>query len=282
MPLALLPDRAVVAVTGADAASFLQGLLTCNVETLPEGEARLGALLSPQGKILFDFLVGRTPDGFALDVARDRVADLIKRLSLYRLRAKVGIDALPVAVAAAWDVAEADLPDDATRFRDARLPDLGWRLFGPLAALRADADAAAYGIHRIGLGVPEGGADFAFGDAFPHEAMMDQLAGVDFRKGCYVGQEVVSRMQHRGTARTRIVPVLYGDGAAPPPGAPVTAGRHSLGQTGSGAGGRGLAMLRLDRLADALAEGVAPEVEGRAVQVEKPAFVTFPWPGEAG
>ncbi|KMO18039.1 YgfZ/GcvT domain-containing protein, partial [Methylobacterium platani] len=247
MPLALLPDRAVVAVSGPDAPSFLQGLVTCDVETLPEGEARLGALLAPQGKVLFDFLVSRAPDGYRLDTARDRVPDLVKRLTLYRLRAKVTIEPLPLAVAAGWGI-EAPAP----ALRDARLPALGWRLHAPDIP-QADADASAYAAHRIGLGVPEGGTDFPFGDAFPHEALMDQLGGVDFRKGCYVGQEVVSRMQHRGTARTRIVPVVYRDGEAGPAGEPVTAGERSLGQTGGGTGSRGLAMLRIDRLGEALA-----------------------------
>ncbi|MGE7417855.1 YgfZ/GcvT domain-containing protein [Methylobacterium tarhaniae] len=272
MPLALLPDRALVAVTGADASSFLQGLLTCNVETLPEGEARLGALLSPQGKILFDFLVSRAPDGYRLDVARDRVPDLVKRLTLYKLRAQVAVEALPLAVAALWG---GEAPSPA--LRDGRLADLGWRLYAAEAPA-TDATAEAYAAHRIGLAVPEGGADFAFGDAFPHEALMDQLGGVDFKKGCYVGQEVVSRMQHRGTARTRIVPLVYRDGEAAPAGEPVTAGDRSLGQTGSGAGPRGLAMVRTDRLGEALAAGETVLAGGKAVAVEKPAFASFAWP----
>ncbi|AWN45698.1 folate-binding protein [Methylobacterium terrae] len=272
MPLAHLPDRALVAVTGADASSFLQGLVTCNVETLPEGEARLGALLTPQGKILFDFLVSRAPDGYRLDVAREKAPDLLKRLTLYRLRAKVTVEALPLAVAAGWD---ADAPSSA--LRDGRLAALGWRLYAPEASA-ADSDAAAYAARRIALGVPEGGTDFALGDAFPHEALMDQLGGVDFKKGCYVGQEVVSRMQHRGTARTRIVPLVYRDGAAAPSGEPVTAGERSLGQTGGGADGRGLASLRIDRLAEALAAGETVLAGGRAVEVEKPGFASFAWP----
>ncbi|WP_298966607.1 folate-binding protein YgfZ [uncultured Methylobacterium sp.] len=275
MPLAPLPDRAVVSVSGADATSFLQGLLTCNVESLPEGEARLGALLSPQGKILFDFLVSRDGDGFRLDAPRDRTADLVKRLSLYRLRAKVTVAEAPLAVLAGWD---APAPDGA--LRDGRLPDLGWRLYAPESAAPAgDATAAAYHSHRIALAVPESGADYALGDAFPHEAGMDQLGGVDFRKGCYVGQEVVSRMQHRGTARTRIVGLVYRDGAAAAPGTPVTAGQRTLGQTGSAAGSRGLALLRLDRLSDALAAGETVEVEHRPVAVEKPAYASFGFPG---
>ncbi|MEH3146670.1 MAG: folate-binding protein YgfZ [Methylobacterium frigidaeris] len=274
MPLAPLPDRAVVAVAGPDATSFLQGLLTCNVETLPEDEARLGALLSPQGKILFDFLVSRDGDGFRLDVLRDRVADLVKRLSLYRLRAKVTVAPAPLAVLAGWD---APAPDGS--LRDGRLPDLGWRLYPPeTGAPAADATPDRYQAHRIAHAVPESGADYALGDAFPHEAGMDQLGGVDFRKGCYVGQEVVSRMQHRGTARTRVVGLVYRDGAVAAPGTPVTAGQRTLGQTGSAAGGRGLALLRLDRLSDALAAGEAIEVEHRAVGVEKPAYATFAFP----
>ena len=217
MPVALLPDRAIVTVTGEEAENFLQGVVTCNVATLPEGEARLGALLTPQGKIQFDFLVSRIEGGFRLDTLAERAADLAKRLSLYRLRAKVAIAADPtVAVAAAWDGAQTTA--ETARARDGRLGELGERFYASEGAFSADATEADYHAHRIGLGVPEGGRDFAFADAFPHEALMDQLGGVDFRKGCYVGQEVVSRMQHRGTARTRIVPVLYTDGPAPEPG----------------------------------------------------------------
>jgi folate-binding protein YgfZ len=277
MPIALLPDRAIVTVTGEAAQDFLQGVLTCNVESLPEGEARLGALLTPQGKIQFDFLISRIPDGFRLDTEAGRVADLAKRLGLYRLRAKVAIAADPtVAVAAAWDGAGIAAEVDAAA--DGRLPDLGARLYAAEGAFSADATEADYHGRRIALGVPEGGRDFPFGDAFPHEALMDQLGGVDFRKGCYVGQEVVSRMQHRGTARTRCVPVLYAEGAAAPEGSEISAGQKSLGITGSHAGGRGLAMLRLDRLADALAAGEILRADGKILGVEKPAFATFAWP----
>ena len=277
MPIALLPDRTVVAVSGSDALPFLQGILTCNVETLPEGEARLGALLTPQGKIQFDFLVSRSDDGFRLDVAAERVADLVKRLGLYRLRAKVTVAADPtLGVAAAWDGAETAA--ETVRVRDGRLPALGERLYFAEGAFSADATEDAYHAHRIGLGVPEGGRDFAFGDAFPHEALMDQLGGVDFKKGCYVGQEVVSRMQHRGTARTRILPIVYRDGPAPEPGTEVIAGARSLGFTGSAAGDRGLATIRLDRLGDALAIGEPVRAGGTIAAVAKPDFAHFAFP----
>ncbi|GEP12717.1 YgfZ/GcvT domain-containing protein [Methylobacterium gnaphalii] len=280
MPIALLPDRAIITVTGEPATEFLQGILTCNIETLPAGEARLGALLTPQGKIQFDFLVSRAgADGFRIDVAAERAPDLVKRLTLYRLRAKVTIAADPtLGVAAAWDGAEPSA--EVIRVRDGRLPGLGERLYFTEGAFSADASERDYHAHRIALGIPEGGRDFAFADAFPHEALMDQLGGVDFRKGCYVGQEVVSRMQHRGTARTRILPLVFEEGQTPEPGSDVTAGGKILGQTGSIAGNRGLATIRLDRLGDALAAGEPVRVGGGIAGIEKPAFATFAFPAD--
>ncbi|MDP4006410.1 folate-binding protein YgfZ [Methylobacterium sp. NEAU K] len=276
MPVALLPDRALVTVTGPDAAALLQGVLTCNVETLQANEARLGALLSPQGKILFDFLISRIPDGFRLDTAADRAADLAKRLMLYRLRAQVTIAVDPtVLVAAAW--AGASPAAETATVADARHADLGARLYAAEGAFSADASEAAYHAHRIGLAVPEGGHDYAYGDAFPHEALMDQLGGIDFKKGCYVGQEVVSRMQHRGTARTRLLAARYPEGA-PAPGTEIAAGGKVLGTTGSAAGARGLALVRLDRLGDALASGEAPRAGDVPVTFERPAYASFAMP----
>ncbi|TXN01035.1 MULTISPECIES: YgfZ/GcvT domain-containing protein [unclassified Methylobacterium] len=276
MPVALLPDRALVTVTGPESTALLQGVLTCNVETLQAGEARLGALLAPQGKILFDFLISRIPDGFRLDTAIDRAADLAKRLTLYRLRAQVAIAVDPtVAVAAAWAGASPAAESDTVA--DARHVDLGARIYAGEGAFSADASEAEYHRRRIGLAVPEGGRDYVYGDAFPHEALLDQLGGVDFKKGCYVGQEVVSRMQHRGTARTRILAARY-TGEAPPPGTEITAGGKGLGTTGSTAGEHGLALVRLDRLADALAAGATPLAGDRPVTFEKPAYATFSMP----
>jgi folate-binding protein YgfZ len=140
-------------------------------------------------------------------------------------------------------------------------------------------DASAHEAHRIALGVPRGGLDFIYGDAFPHETDMDQLAGVDFDKGCYVGQEVVSRMEHRGTARNRIVPVTT-DSHAPDAGMPVLAGGKPVGTTGSGTGNHGLAMLRLDRVADAMAAGTPLTAGGVTIEPRKPDWARFVWPGE--
>ena len=214
----LLPSRAVLRIGGADARKFLQGLVTNDIDKAQGGAAVHTGLLSPQGKILFDFFAVPDGDGFLIDVAEDKAAELMKRLGFYRLRAAVEIAAAPsLAVAAAWG-GPPRLPEGAIAYADPRLPELGFRLLVPKATNAADlgcepSGEVDYHALRIRLGVPEGGRDYAFGDAFPHEALFDQLNGVDFAKGCYVGQEVVSRMEHRGTARKRIVPVA-GDAPA--------------------------------------------------------------------
>ena len=288
MKAVMLQDRGVVRVSGPTARAFLDGLVTADMAMVAPDHAGFAALLSPQGKILFDFIVaGDGADGFLLDVPRDLAAGLAARLKFYRLRAKIEIEDVSdkFVVLAVWD----GLPDiDGTRlFADPRLPTLGHRAIVPAEAAAGilaspgmePSDTAAYEAHRIAHGVPQGGADFAYGDAFPHEADMDQLAGVDFGKGCYVGQEVVSRMQHRGTARTRTVPVAI-TGPAPAPATPVMAGERTIGRMGSHAGDHGLAMLRLDRVADAMAAGL-PLIAGEAtLTLTKPDWVRFAWPGE--
>lgn len=284
MPSAFLPDRGVVRVTGEEAAKFLQGLVTCDVETVPAGEARFGALLTPQGKIIVDFLIIPAPEavggGFLFDVSRALAADLAKKLGFYRLRAKVAVEDQSdrLGVTALWGT-ETTPTAGGVLARDPRHPALGWRMIAPLP-LEIVSDTGAYDAHRIRLGIPEGGRDFVYGDAFPHEADMDQIAGVDFAKGCYVGQEVVSRMQHRGTARTRVVPVSFPD-FPPMEGLDVTAGEKTVGVMGSAAEGHGLAKLRLDRVADALAAGEQITAGGIALTPVKPDWARFAWPGEA-
>lgn len=278
--IAELSDRAAIAVTGDDAQTFLQGLLTRDVAGLAPGSAAFAALLTPQGKILFDFLVLRTEDGFLLDCRRDVAGDLLKRLTFYKLRAKVTLRDLSAShkVYALWG---APGHTGAQTFPDPRLPALGWRLIasgdGDAPEGFATSDLAAYHAHRIACGVPEGGLDFAFGDAFPHEADMDQLHGISFDKGCYVGQEVVSRMQHRGTARTRIVPVTF-DGPAPQPGSSVRAGDKSIGTVGSVSGDTALAMIRLDRAARARNSGDTLLCDGTMLQIGKPDWMTIAVP----
>lgn len=279
---AVLADRAAIRVSGEEAPHFLHNLVTSSVETLVPGEARYGALLMPQGKIISDFFVLRTGDGYLLDVPAARAADLTKRLTLYRLRAKVTIEPEDLAVAAIWDAESA--PDLVDSFADPRLPELGYRVFlkrDDAAHALADFETASeqdFHAHRVGLGVPQGGRDFRFDDAFPHEADMDQLNGVDFRKGCYIGQEVVSRTQHRGTARTRIVPVRLAGSAAE--GAEITAGERVIGTLGSVSGGRGMALIRLDRAEDALAAGEAIRAGSGVLTIERPHWARFRFPGD--
>ena len=291
MPTAHLAERGVVRVNGEDARSFLDGLLTCDLDRMTPETPRYGALLTPQGKILFDFLVFEAPadagGGFYLDCPKVFAPDLTKRFGFYKLRAKVMIEDLSGALSlvAGWGDAPRPAEEVGLVGDDPRLKALGWRAIvaaEDVASLASPSgDANAYLAHRVALGVPDGGKDFLFGEAFPHEALMDQLGGVDFAKGCYVGQEVVSRMQHRGTARTRLVPIVYQDGFPAEPGAEVTAGERTLGKTGTGANGRGLAMLRHDRAVDALAAGETIRAGGLPVRLEKPNWIGFAFPGVA-
>jgi tRNA-modifying protein YgfZ len=257
----LLEDRGVARVAGPDATAFLQGLVTNDVEKLPIGQSRYAALLSPQGKILFDFLVfKRADDEFLLDAPLSKTAELVKRLGFYKLRARVtvGDESARLAVIAA--------PNGEPR--DPRVDALGRRAIvaRETAPPANPATRAAYDAKRIALGAPEGGVDFVYGDAFPHDANMDLLNGVDFAKGCYVGQEVVSRMKHRGGIRKRITRVRL-EGPAPAPGAVVLDGELPLGALGQAVEGQALALLRLDRVEDARQAGRTLTVGGVGVEV---------------
>jgi len=286
MPTAHLEDRGVIKVSGPEAGTFLDGLVTCDIDRVTQEMARFGGLLTPQGKILFDFIVFRMSsdagDAFFLDCRKAFTQDLAKRLGFYKLRAKVTVEDLSetLAVIAGWDgdppASEAGLVS-----LDPRLASLGWRAIVAASDVAefADAEARAYHAHRIATGVPEGGTDYLFSQAFPHEALMDQLSGVDFDKGCYVGQEVVSRMQHRGTARTRIVPAVYSGDLVPELGADVTAGERTIGQCGSSANGRGLVMIRLDRAADAIEAGEPLRAGGIDFALIQPEWMRFAVPG---
>jgi folate-binding protein YgfZ len=281
MKAAFLPDRGVVKVSGEDARNFLNGLVTTDVTLLRPGLGQFGALLTPQGKITVDFLSTEAPSGhgggFLIDCPRALAQALADKLGFYKLRAKVTVENLSdnLGVLAAWDGEPAMKPDLA--FADPRNPALGWRILVPeeLAQKVADligadlVDSSAYDAHRIASGVPRGGLDFMYGDAFPHETNMDRLHGVDFGKGCYVGQEVVSRMQHRGSARTRTVRVVLED-FSPEPGTAILAGDKPVGTIGSTAGQKGLALIRVDRAADALAAGTPLMAGGLAIRLADP------------
>lgn len=283
--MAFLPDRGAVSVVGADAEKLLAGLVTNEMALLADSPALYAGLLTPQGKVLFDFFVVRNGDGFLLDVARDQAPALAKRLMLYKLRAAVEIADVSqdYAVAALWNGGAPALESGprCIVFPDPRLREMGARALMqvPLPSDLGGAGITAatdqdYLAHRVRLGVPEGGKDYAFGDTFPHEALFDQLHGVSFTKGCYVGQEVVSRMQHRSTVRKRIVPVT-GREDLPAGGIEIMAGEVPIGALGSVSGRRGLALLRLDRAQEFKSRGVGLSVGGVAIDIEAPAFASF-------
>jgi tRNA-modifying protein YgfZ len=290
MKAALLPDRSVIKVAGPDGRKFLNGLVTADLAKVAPGRPRFAALLTPQGKIIADFIIAEAEPadggGFFLDVPRALARTLTDRLNFYKLRANVIVEDLceTLGVLAIWE-GQSDT-EYGLCYPDPRLPDLGTRcMLPPHVAEKAAADVgtdliqpSSYEAHRISLGIPRGGLDFVYGDAFPHESNMDQLHGVDFDKGCFVGQEVISRIEHRAIARTRVVPVSF-DGPPPEAGAPVMAGDRSIGVMGSGMTSRGLATLRLDRAEEALASGASLVAGGIKLQPLKASWARFAIPG---
>jgi folate-binding protein YgfZ len=280
MPIAHLEDRAILTVSGPEAEHFLQNLITADLSTLKDGEARAAALLSPQGKILFDFLVSRVGQGsFRLECRADAADDFMRRLMLYRLRAKVEIAREPAAaVAVIWEpdgvstdkwqgLADSRFGGTVVRHYDQPLPE-------------ADASAKDWNAYRITSGIAESGTDYALGDAFPHDVLLDQVGGVGFQKGCYVGQEVVSRMQHRGTARRRVL-IAHGESPLPAPGAEITAGGRIVGALGSVSGNAGLAIVRIDRVKDAVDQGEPITAGETPVTLSIPQWAKFTYPQQA-
>ena len=283
MPSLVLPDRALIGVTGEDAEHLLHNVLTCDIEGLAPGVAQPGALLTPQGKVLFEFLVARDGTGFLIDIAAGEADGFLKRMTLYKLRSKADFSKLErMAVTVSWD----DGPGAPETGPGKALTDRRFagvtvrRMIGPRgAAAENGAPPDAWQKLRIDQGVPESGADFEPGDAFGHDISFDQNGGLDFKKGCFVGQEVVSRMQHRGTARRRVV-IVATDAALPPTGAQITAGGKPAGALGTVVGARALAIARLDRIKSAVEAG-KPVLAGETpVSVALPRHASYGWPGE--
>lgn len=272
MTHAFLPDRAFIDIGGADAESFLQNLITTDLSTLEDGEAAPGALLTPQGKILFLFLIARNGAGFRLETDSAFRDNLLKRLTMYRLRAAVELTAHPASgVSVIWN-------EDAAGTRDRRFAKAGIVLLRtPGDAASEGSDAGAYHRLRIRHGIAEASADYAEGDAFPHDVLLDRSGGLSFRKGCYVGQEVVSRMQHRGTARRRLVTVSA-DADPGPPGTPLTIDGKPLGALGSVEGKDALAIVRIDKAGEAMASGRSILAGTQPVVLALPVWseLTFP------
>jgi folate-binding protein YgfZ len=256
--IARLESRALVRVSGPDARPFLHGLLTQDVETLTPGELRFGALLSPPGRLLFDLFLWGETDAVILDVAADRRDALLQRLALYRLRAQVEIAADDRPVLACWP----GLADGFTA--DPRTPGLGGRRLG--GDPETDAAEDDWQAHRLAIGIPDPAADAPADKTYPIEANFDLLSGIDFQKGCFVGQETTSRMKRRGSIRNRMLPLAF-VGPPPPFGTEVLNGALRAGEVLGGRDGMAMALLRLDRLDGALT------VEGRPVEVRQPEWL---------
>ncbi len=282
MPTVRLTDRALVVIGGADAEHFLQNLVTTDLDQLSNDELKPGALLTPQGKILFDFLVSQRTDGsLQLDVRADIADDLMKRLGLYKLRAKVEISKRQSVVATIdWShdsgSPEAASADGATWYADTRFRELSVRRSYD-SSMEATDEPESWTALRIENGIAESGSDYALGDAFPHDVLLDENGGVGFKKGCYIGQEVVSRMQHRGTARRRVL-ILSSAIDLPRSGTPVVAAGREAGTLGSVLREKGLAVCRIDRIRNALDEAKPILAADVPVIPEIPAWANFSYP----
>lgn len=274
MPSAFLPDRAFVRLAGADAEHFLHNLITTDLGTLGENELKPGALLTPQGKILFDFLISRHGEGFLIDIRSDQLDAFIRRMTMYKLRAAVTIEALPeTGATVTWGEA-------GDGVMDLRFGLAGTEVRRQVGRIGEAGDRGRYDALRILHGVPESGADYALQDAFPHDVLFDKSGGVSFRKGCYVGQEVVSRMQHRSTARRRVV-IVSADSALPVSGTDLTIGGRPIGTLGTIAGERGLAIIRIDKAGEAMSTGERILAGDVPVSVALPAWSGLSFPTTA-
>ena len=251
-----LAHRSIISVTGADAEPLLNNIVTVSTTGLAPGELRYGALLTPQGKVIADMLLARAGEAILIDCDTEAAPLVARRLNLMKLRAAVRIQ---------------------------ERPDLGVRVFegeadprSPLAPMRAisprgeSGNASAYHAARIAAGLPEQGVDFGAEDVFPADINMDLVGGVDFKKGCFVGQEVVSRMKRRGTARRRTLKVSIAQGPAP---SPILANGFEIGMLTSISGGAGLARVRIDRLAEASARGEAITAGGEPIAFDAPRWL---------
>ncbi|UOM35863.1 folate-binding protein YgfZ [Acuticoccus sp. I52.16.1] len=265
-----LNERTVVMVGGEDRLTFLDGLVTCSTKTLAPGALAYGALLTPQGKILTDLFVHTRDDHLFLDLPASAAADIVRRLTMYKLRAAVTLETTDAAV-----ILGEGPPDPRAVTVSVALDGAvdGFDVGGRSIGVGTPGDAAPYHAARIAAGIPDAVLDFELGDAFPHDANMDITGAVDFQKGCFVGQEVVSRMRHRGTARRRTVRVSA-DAPLPETGAPVTANGRVIGRLGTTVGAAGLAVVRIDRVKGEVKAGDV------TVRLAPPPGATFALAGE--
>ena len=253
-----LADRALLRISGEDARPYLQGLISNDITKLETDHPLYAALLTPQGKYLFDFLLYQTADAILLDIPVERADELAKRLSLYRLRAKVVIEPqADLAVLASFGKgATTELPGWMS-FADPRLAELGSRHIGSIHELPSQLDSAhAYEEHRLALGIPCGIKDMVVGKSTLQEGNFEELCGVSYDKGCYVGQELTARIKHRGLLKRRLLPVSI-RGEAPLAGSVLRSADKEAGEMRSACGKHGIALLRVEHLAAARGDGLS-------------------------
>jgi len=274
-----LAQRSVLAVSGADAQKLLQGLVSSDLARLGTEPAVYAALLTPQGKYLFDFVIFRAADALLLDVEAARRDELVRRLTLYRLRADVTFDARDdLGVYAVFDGDAPHVKEATVDVVDPRLAALGRRVIGrpdiverELAAVASAATPAEWERHRLELGVPDGARDLEPDKALLLENGFVELGGVDFDKGCFVGQELTARMRYRSTVRKRLLPVTLRGTAEP--GTPVMDREVEVGELRSVEADRGLALIRLDRWDKAREAGRALQAGAAVVEPRVPAWL---------
>ncbi|AQS41928.1 MAG: Folate-binding protein YgfZ [Candidatus Tokpelaia hoelldobleri] len=279
-----LSNRTLITIDGTDAAHFLQTIITTDIDAIKTGGMYAGALLSPQGKVLFDFLIGRDEKRFLLDIAQELADGFIRRLSLYKLRSDVKIEQTNHNIISVFTeensqnsgkILEKD--DNTLIFQDKRFK----KPANVLRIYQFNKHPQPFVNHkqkwddlRIENGIAESGSDFAPADVFPHDINYDQISGLSFTKGCYIGQEVISRMQHRGTARRRVV-VATGALPLPEAGTEITAAGKVLGTLGTVAGNHAIALVRIDRVANALQAGEIISANGVALTLAIPQNAHF-------
>lgn len=295
----LAQDRGVLSVAGADRVAFLQGLVSNDVAKADGSHAIYAALLTAQGRYLHDFFIAAHNDILLIDVERDRLPDLLKKLSLYKLRSKVTLtDASEHwAVALAWGDGTADrlglasqpgaalALDGGVTFVDPRLAALGARVMLPPDRIELALSANGLGLgkradyesRRLDLGVPDGARDLPIEKALLLESGFDELNGVDWNKGCYMGQELTARTKYRGLVRKRLLPVKV-EGATPPPGTPITFDGKDAGEMRSGHDGRAIALLRLEAVRAARAAQRPLDAAGIALRPDVPDWIRLPEP----
>lgn len=278
-----LEDRRIIEITGVDATHFLERLITTDVEKLLEGELLPGALLSPQGKVLFDFLVGKISDGYLIDISHQLAEAFIKRLMLYKLRSDVQIVESTKWVTVFFSQNDSDSLQTDSSFIDKRFPEnekvMRCYSAGRTPAPNSGESERHWDLLRIHYGIAESGKDFSVNDVFPHDINFDQIGGISYKKGCYIGQEVVSRMHHRGTARRRTL-IATGQDILPPSGT-IEAEGKIVGNLGTVVGNEALALVRIDRVKTAMDKGASLTVEGQCLTLHIAPNMDYNFPENA-